>query len=139
MTGVLQALLGSQQQRTITVGTDTFTSKVTTYYDGFATTTSPPAVLGRTFGALAPMAFSTSAISGLYWSGSSDHSSNGTCYISVVGTVANGFISSVLLDGVSLGAVGGGSSASGYTVFQLGSTGVANPFGTSGTKKVTIT
>lgn len=142
MSAILQLLATLRAlQYSLTVGSTTKVIKATVYYDGYISgANNTPVVLGvAAIGTLAPTGIKGATVTSLYWSSSTNHSSGGTTYIEVTGSQSAGFINSVLLDGVSLGTVGAPTVSGSFTTFQLGTASINNPFGTSGSKKVTIT
>lgn len=102
------------------------------YNDGF---------LGFGAGALVPDEFRGASIVALFWSSTNDHSTGGSVILYVSGNRSAGFVASASCDGVDLGAIGAPTYNGGLdlTSFQVGSFGVANPFGTSGTRSIVIT
>ena len=129
----------------MTVGSATYTEDfgggpVTFYITGYVGADGAVAdFLAPEIGALTNGFHSGAQIVSLFWGNNSGFGSNGTSYIEVRGNRSAGFISSVKLDGVSMGAIGSPVYYSGpdVTRFTIGSLG-ANPFGTSGTKVVEV-
>jgi len=133
--------------RTMTVGSYEFVDDYDTgitnkFYDGYVSWSSAAALTTGAFGGIIPATALGATIVALYWRSITDHSTNGQVYIEFSGNRAAGFLTSVSADTVSLGSVGGSptyNSGSDSTTFLLGSSGVANPFGTSGTVTIDIT
>lgn len=98
-----------------------------------------PDFLAPEIGALSNGFHAGAQIVSLFWGSNSGFGSNGTSYIEVRGNRSAGFISSIKLDGVSIGAIGSPVYYAGLDVtrFTVGSFG-ANPFGTTGTKAVEV-
>lgn len=148
MTGILCVVAGASAglTATMTVGSGAFAvAKSTFYVDGFIGAGSFADALAPTIGALAPSIFKGAAVKSLYWQSPANGghgSAAGTQYIEIEGNRAADFISKVSINGVSMGAIGAPSYNGTYntTQYVLGTAGTySNPFGTSGTKTITIT
>ena len=122
---------------TMTVGSTSYVIEifpgafVTFYADGYNS---------GALGALSPDAYGVATIFALYWQSTNNHSTGGQVYLYVTGNRSAGFITSVTCNAVGLGAIGAPSYSGGsdLTAFTIGASGVANPFGTSGTKTIVI-
>lgn len=143
MAGALISLVGIASGAAtfrLTVGSVATGGKVPSYYDGYAAAGSQAALLPGAFGSLSAGTFKSKPVASLYWVSATNHASNGTCYIEIQDSVSAGFLNRVTLNGASLGAIGtpNYNATYGTTQFQLGSSNVANPFGTSGTHTVVL-
>lgn len=142
MAGALFMALGSGGSKVLsmTVGSSTYTVKATVYVDGYIAAGSQADVLAPTIGALSPDLFNGTTIMALYASSNTGHVSGATCYIEVTGNQSAGFITSVKVDGVAIGTVGSPSysATTNTTQYQLGSAGITNPFGSSGTRLIEV-
>ena len=123
---------------TMTVGSQyTSLSLPPYYFDGWMTNSSEFFYGATTMGSMT----APGEACALYWKSASNHSTNGRVWIEISGNVPAGWVTQVLSNSVSLGTV----TYSGYqtlyntTLFSVGAAGVANPFGTSGTKTIAIT
>ena len=126
---------------TLTVGTKTAPG-LPTYDDGFYTATSfqYAATNPVAIGSLSAATFNGKTVKGIYWySGTSHGSTGGQVGVEIGTSVSGSFISSLLVSGVSVGTMSYSSydPASDSTIFYF-SPFQANPFGTSGTKTVTL-
>lgn len=146
MSGILIAAAAAGKPISVmTVGNATYTEDfgggpVTSYVAGYIGPDGAIAnFLAPEIGALTNGYYGGAQIVSLFWGNTSGFGSNGTSYIEVRGNRSAGFISSIKLDGVSMGAIGspgyyGGADITRFTVGSIG----ANPFGTSGTKTVEV-
>lgn len=127
---------------TMTVGSGTYTVKVVFYVDGFIGAGSNADALAPTIGSMSPVDYNGSTIKALYWTATGSHgATNGNVYIEVSGNRSAGFINDVKVDGVSQGTVGAPTyySTQDTTRFSLGTVNArSNPFGTSGSKTITV-
>ena len=126
---------------TLTVGTKTYIG-LPTYDDGFYKSTSLQADSTDlvAIGSLTPATFNGKTVKGIYWYSTSSHGDTAGQVVVEIGTnVGSGFISSLLVSGVSVGTMSYSAYAatSNSTLFYF-SPFQANPFGTSGTKTVTL-
>lgn len=126
---------------TLTVGTKTSIG-IPTYDDGFYRNTSFQA--GATdliaIGTLSSSAFNGKTVKGIYWYSWTNHEdTTGQVVVEIGTSVSGSFISSLLVSGVSVGTMSYSSydPTSDSTLFYF-SPFQANPFGTSGTKTVTL-
>lgn len=126
---------------TLTVGTKTYLS-LPTYDDGFYTTASFQAESTNSvaIGSLSAATFNGKTVKGIYWFSDNNHFDTAGHVVVEIGTSVSGsFISSLLVSGVSVGTM----TFSFYvpttdsTLFYFSPL-QANPFGTSGTKTVTL-
>jgi hypothetical protein len=144
MSGISMMLFGGKKTKvtainsTMTVGSQTYVWIFPTYYlDGWMTNSSEFFYGAGTMGSMT----APGEACALYWKSANNHSINGQVWIEITGDVPAGFVTQVLSNSVSLGTV----TYSGYqtlyntTLFSVGAAGVANPFGTSGTKTIAIT
>ncbi|MBY0391854.1 MAG: hypothetical protein K2Q27_01165 [Novosphingobium sp.] len=143
MTGILamvSATNPSTLNGTMTVGSTTFSGKATTYYDGYISSGSFSGTLSGAIGGLAPTSVKGATVRALSWTSSTSHSVGGQSSIEVSGNRSAGFISSVTVNGVSVGTIGSPSYNAGpnTTTFNLGASNSNNPFGTSGTKSIVV-
>ena len=141
MTGIICAMAGSGSgANTMTVGSSSYVVKATVYVDGYISATSQAAVLAPAIGNLTPGLFNGIFVAALYATSNTGHASGATCYIEVAGSRGAGFISSVKVNGVAIGTIGSPSysGSTDTTQYQVGSAGITNPFGTSGTKLIEI-
>lgn len=143
MTGVLCAIAGSGSggySATMTVGTTTVSAKATIYYTGFIDPDSTAANLPGFIGALVPDAYKDCLILALYWQSTTGFGGTGTAYIEVSGNRSSGYVGQIAVNGVNLGSTPTSPtyySGTNSTVFTVSSS-VANPFGTSGTRTITV-
>ena len=126
---------------TLTVGTMTSIGPPI-YDDGFYKSTSFQADATDlvAIGNLSPATFNGQTVKGIYWYSDTSHGDTVGQVVVEIGTnVGGSFISSLLVSGVSVGTMSYSSydATSNSTLFYF-SPFQANPFGTSGTKTVTL-
>lgn len=144
MSGVGMMLLGSNGKinpinSTMTVGSQSYVYISPTYYlDGWLAGGSET-FYGAT--AMGSMTAAGQSIA-LFWKNvGTGHGGNGQVWVEINGNMPIGYVTFVSSNGTSLGTV----TYSGYqalyntTLFTVGGSAVANPFGTSGTKTIIIT
>ena len=122
------------------VGSTSYVVKVTFYIDGFVGAGSNKDAIAPTIGTLSSPNALGAVVKALYWEGTGGHAGTGTVNIELSGNRSAGFLSSVKVNGTSLGAIGSPTfnSTENTTKFPVGGT-VSNPFGTSGTLRISIT
>lgn len=145
MSGILMAAAAGKPASIMTVDSATYTEDfgggpVNIYIAGYVGPDgAQTGFLAPEIGALTNGFHGDAQIVGLFWVNNSGFGANGTSYIEVRGNRSAGFINSIKLDGVSMGAIGAPGYYAGVDVtrFTIGSLG-PNPFGTSGTKVVEV-
>lgn len=105
---------------------------ISDYDTGFAATGG--GAIFAPFGSLSSDTIGSDTIKGIYWESSSGYgSSDSPVYVSIAGNKPSGSVSSLFVDGASMGAVTSHIYVGGYdiTIFTFGSN-IANPFGLNG-------
>lgn len=141
MAGIMLGAAAGIQDRRMTVGSRTRTvGPDTFYYDGFAGGGTALSLVGGTaLGSMTPVSLNGTTILGLYWAGALGHTDPaGNALVEVSGNQADGFITDIRCDEISLGALSGRNFNGTTTSWQLGGS-RSNPFGTSGSRKIDVT
>lgn len=146
MTGIMAAMAGTvgNGAMTMTVGSTSYVfddgyTSTTLYSDGFIGAGSSISSSFPSVGALTPPLALGATVLALSWVSSTDHATGGQCQIEFDGTRDAAFLSDVKVAGVSLGTVSAPTHVgTTSTVYNLGSSSVANPFGTSGSKAISV-
>ena len=144
MSGIFLAAAAGRPRSIMTVDSASYIEDYgggpTTFYDAGFIGDGAALALAPLIGELTEAYFGGGNIVALYWQSTTNFSSNGQSYIEIRGNRSAGFVTSVKLDGVSLGAIGGPQyfPLQDVTRFALGAGASANPFGTTGTKAVEV-